>query len=293
MMSYNSGKRILFYAATWPDWFDKTNQDAFTQQLSNYVAVVAHRYPQLWCIQVNNESGYDSLPAPQCRTPEVTNTLESLDIALVKQYRACKAAVKGTKILIGGPAFSSCDWYGPAARIMDEFGGRQYIDVLIVHDYSRKHPLKTRGWTSPADVLYAKWKAIADRKPLVVGEFGIFGQSASSQTHPNTGLYVSGFTEKEAVRDAIQYAILMRAAGVDVIIPHILTNGGWHGDPANNHEISGWEFWDGVAPFNKIPMKSKTKAFLDAMRLLDGLTAAQIQALAKLARSLGRLASPP
>lgn len=255
---------------------------------------MAHRYPQLWCIQVNNEPGYDSQPAPQCATLEVTDTTNSLDVGLVKQYRACKAAVKGTKVLIGGPAFSSVSWYRETGKIMDEFGGRKYIDVVIVHDYARKHPLDTvNEWLPPADVLYAKWKAIAGSKPLVVGEFGIYGQSASSQTHPNTGLSVSGFTEKEAVRDAIQYAVLMRAAGVDVIIPHILTNGGWYGEPVNNHEISGWEFWDGMTPFNQIPMKSKTKAFLDAMRLLDGLTGAQIQALAKLVRSMGGLPQPP
>ena len=58
-------------------------------------------------------------------------------------------------------------------------------------------------------------------------ELGLYGQSSAK--HPNTGLpeYNSGFSEQQGIRDAILYALFLRAGGATAIIPHVLTRPAW------------------------------------------------------------------
>lgn len=171
-------------------------------------------------------------------------------------------------------------------------GARGLLNVCVFHFYGGRvqhpdqpYPSLIRPSIPPVQEQVRRWRAAAGNIPLIVTELGLYGQSATSGAHPNTGGIAnnSGFTERQGIRDAVLFALLMRAGGATAILPHILPNSS--NNPKDNSELSGYEFNDGIDPA-KVRMKSKTRAFIDTLKLLENLTDAQIKELARLALSL-------
>ena len=288
-LHYSKGRKLMATVFPYPQWAAALTQDQWLAARDRFVRAVVARYgDKLAALECCNEP-YVMRPDTQAwgYIPGITsNVTATLIPTLVRIYKSDKRAVQGTHIKLAGPSCADADWHEFGAKLFDN-GARGLLDICTYHDYHGRffHPYQSDAMGLNAQQRAAAWKNAAGGIPLFVNELGLYGRSASSAAHPNTGnpSYISGFSERDAIRDATLWAVMLRAGGADVIIPHVLING--CDNPSDNIEIGGWEFKE--AGMKTDPgMKSKTAAFLNTMDFLQGLTMDQIQQLATLARRL-------
>jgi hypothetical protein len=266
--------RIIHCAFLRPDW--QTNDDTFVEDFTTYLRLFYTRYKgKIYACEVWNEPTYlDPVTQHWGALPGVTNDQDSLWMFLPTLYKAARETVKAIdrKVLIVGPDWQGSTWWDSTAGIW-KYGAGDYLDVFTYHEYNGSFRHSDGSFTNPVsgfvtppvDVCVQNHrKAMGNKvKPIWCTEMGLFGQSASSALHPNTG-WVSGFSEAEGITDAVNCAKLMRKAGVRVIIPHVMPMA--TSDPAQNYEIFGYEFDDTGGSGYFVPMKAKTRAFINTLK---------------------------
>lgn len=275
---YGHGRRIIHCAFVRPEW--QTDDSRFMEDFTTFLRLFYTRYRgKIYAAQIWNEPTYcNPITAHWGSLPGVTNDQESLWNFLPSLYKAARNAVKSVdpNVLIIGP-----DWQGPWWQDNAEIwkrGAGNYLDVCSFHEYNGYHKHPDGSFTNqhnglitpPIDVCVQNIRAAMGNqvKPIWCTEMALFGDSPTTMggSLPCTGGYCSGYTKAQGVTDAVNYVILMRKAGVEVIIPHDLamatsaTNA--------NIEICGYKFDDTGGDGSAVPMKSKTIEFIRTLSRL-------------------------
>lgn len=264
----NTGRKILAIAGAngVPAWVQRTNL------VSNYVAYVTalvQRYPgKLAAIEIWNEPG----PAHFWNDSGWLRMLADL-------YAAGSAAIKAIDpdIMVLGPTPASAG-YVDGTTTLAQYGLGNQIDGLSLHDYwAFKFPpdQKVMDGGSVAPHILGRGQAQRDAAapftgPLFVTEMGLYGQSALGiPTPPIDPSYTGGAISNAPVWSlgmlrGIKYAVLYRAAGAEMINPHLLTLE----DSSLTDQQNAFYGWD----YGARGPDPKTSAFLMACHWMEGAT---------------------
>ena len=270
-IAVNAGRKIIAYVAdALPAWVNSNN---FVASYTQFVQALANRYAnQLTAIEVWNEPWYNKFP-------NTTNldTFVAFYLQLASQARQAVKAINPS-IQVIGPAWS--DFVRTESLAMTN--SLNQFDGWSWHDYNRGYHAPDQDYGTPdwvpileTDRLRYYFGNFATQKPLLVDELGLYGQSALGITNTTTlPAYRSNLDWYRGMCRAIKTTVMYRAAGVEVLIPHVLAL--FNQVPRSpNLEVYGWDAsTDRVtAPRGPHP---KTSAFLMTCHWLNG------------ARSVGR-----
>jgi PKD repeat protein len=272
--NFSKGRKIILVAWSRPDWL--TQDTEFIARYVLYVQKLAERYRgKVYAIEVWNEPDINPLVSWEMTLPY---TSSKSDVAGIYRQllQAARSAVKqvAPEIRVVGAG-----WATPGYQeIVDGFlagNGASLFDAYTFHDYDRTYwgldqdITLASGAMLRLDRLIEQYRARMPGLPLWMDEGGLYGQSAleisNSQTD-GTGKYVSLVDWHRGMTRAIKYVVMARAAGVELLLPHLLPRSTT--DAANNYDLYGFEYGDrGPHP--------KTSAFLMACHWLNGAQFAQ------------------
>jgi hypothetical protein len=265
MMDANAGRKIIVYAGDKPPaWVNSTN---FLDGYAQFVQALATRYKnQLTAIEIWNEPWYNKFP----NTTNL-NTFVAFYLQLFAQASRVVKAVNPS-IQVIGPAWSGFVRNESLAMTSN----LNLFDGWSWHDYGRGRcaPDQDCGppdWVPMLEInrLSAPFGDFVTRKPLLVDELGLYGQSALGITNTTTEPgYRSNLDWYRGMCRAIKTCVMYRAAGVEALIPHVFDL--FSQVPRNpNLEVYGWDSsTDRVtAPRGPHP---KTSAFLMTCHWLNG-----------------------
>ena len=265
MMDASAGRKIIAIAGDKPPtWANSTN---FVASYTQFVRDLTHRYRnQLTAVEVWNEPWYNKFP-------NTTNqdTFVAFYLRLMAQARRAVKAVNPS-IQVIGPAWSGMvhDESLAMTNSIDLFDGWSW------HDYNHGNYAPDQDYGAPDWVpiletnrLSRPFGNFVTQKPMLVDELGLYGQSALGITNTTTlPGYRSNLDWYRGMCRAIKTTVMYRAAGVEVLIPHVLALFSQvPRDP--NLEVFGWDAsTDRVtAPRGPHP---KTSAFLMTCHWLNG-----------------------
>lgn len=248
-----------------PSWVQPVN---LTASYAAYITALVNRYQgKIAAIEIWNEPYVNKF----WNRPDWLTMLAEL-------YTAGRSAIRAVdpSILVLGPSWSSPGVFGGTATLAEN-GFTSQIDGLSWHDYW--------AYEVPPDLGNAQSNAVAPgilrraqlhrdaagfAGPLYITELGLFGQSALGIPTPpvDTGYTGGLITNAPAwavgLARAVKCAVLYRAAGAEMIYPHLLTLDDFSLSDQQN-ALHGWEYG------NRGP-KPKTSAFLMACYWLEGAT---------------------
>lgn len=248
-----------------PSWVQPTN---LTTSYVTYVTALASRYKgKLAAIEIWNE--------PYLNT--FWNRPDWLPM-LAELFSAGRAAIKSVDptILVLGPSWNSPGFFGGTAALAEHGFGAQ-IDGLSWHDYwayqiapDQANTLSNAGSPGILSRVQLHRDAAGFAGPLFITELGVFGQSSLGiPTPPVDSSYTGGLITNApawavGLARSVKYAVLYRAAGAEMIYPHLLTLDDTSLSDQQN-ALYGWEYG------SRGP-KPKTSAFLMACYWLEGAT---------------------
>ena len=266
-MATNAGRKILVIAGGdgVPAWVQPAN---LTNNYAAYITALVARYPgKITAVEIWNEPG----PAHFWNDPQWLRMLADI-------YAAGSAAIRAVDpdILVVGPTPASPSFVQGTAALA-QYGFSNQIDGLSLHDYwAFKFPPDQNvgvGANLASHVLgrvQAHRDAAQFNGPFFVTEMGLLGQSALGIPTPpidpsyNGGVSSNAPTWSLGMMRGIKYATLYRAAGAEMINPHLLTLEDSSLTDQQN-AIYGWEYGlRGPEP--------KTSAFLMSCYWLEGAT---------------------
>jgi len=265
MVATNAGRKILVAASSDypPAWVQPVN---LISNYAAYVTALVTRYQgRIAAVEIWNE------PSPT----QFWNDPNWLQI-LANLHKAGSAAIKAvdSSVLVLGPAFSSAGAAGLLETLaQSDFSAR--IDGLSWHDYwAFKYPPDATVTLedSLAPDIFGRGQTHRDAAgfagPLFITEMGLFGKSALGIPTPpidpsyNGGIAATAPEWALGMTRGVKYAVMYRAAGAAVIIPHLLSQQDTSLIDQQN-ALYGWEY-DQRGP------KPKTSAFLMAGYWLNG-----------------------
>jgi hypothetical protein len=256
-------RKIIAVATIRPDWM--TDDSEFVARYTEYVKRIARRYgSKIEWLEVWNEI---AAPASYAERLPYSNSFDAMLRSYVKLLKGSREAVRSvSKIQVAGPAWQNPYWSDDTAKLM-ALGAKDLLDGFSYHDYMMPQAAPDRD-TIPAHVMVpridrrvANFRSSTGNLPEFVDEVGLYGRSALGTV--NTGLpeFQSNLSWQQGVWRAIKYVVMYRAAGVQVLIPHVFPMG--TSDAQGNLEINGWDMGErGPHP--------KTSAFLMACYWLNG-----------------------
>lgn len=263
----NAGRKIMVMAGVEgaPPWVQPAS---LTNSYAAYITALVTRYPgKIAAIEIWNEPG----PAHFWNDPQWLRMLADI-------YAAGSSAIRAVDpdILVVGPTPASPGFVQGTAALA-QYGFSNQIDGLSLHDYwAFKYPPDQNvgvGASLSPHVLgrvQAHRDAAKFNGPLFVTEMGLLGQSALGIPTPpidpsyNGGVSSNAPTWSLGMMRGIKYATLYRAAGAEMINPHLLTLEDSSLTDGQN-AIYGWEY----GPRGPEP---KTSAFLMSCYWLEGAT---------------------
>lgn len=264
-MALNAGRKILAIAASdgAPDWVQPVN---LASNYASFVAAMLNRYPsQIAALEIWNEPTQQQF----WDSPQWLNHLTTLH-----QTGSAVAAGINSNVLVIGPTPASPAFVAGAAALAS-YGASNIIDGLSWHDYwAFKFP-PDQNMSIPTDAAPdVLGRATAHRAaagfyaPLYITEAGVFGQSALGIPTPAIDPSYAGGAVTNApdwsvgMTRGIKYTVLYRAAGAELISPHLLTLADASLTNGQN-ALYGWEY-------GRRGPKPKTTAFLMSCYWLNG-----------------------
>lgn len=247
------GRKILVTAWLRPAW---VSDDEFLTRYAEYVRRMAERYEgKIHAIEIWNEPHWESGWARRAAPEKLPFTRSADDVVSRYAELMCTGfeAVRSvtTNILVVGAAWTRprfpTGWQAFASR-----GGAACFDVWAFHDYYRGRVPPDQAGAFPMDGRPLRlpplvkemheFQTVVERRPLWMNEGGLYGVSALGlrNDQQDGNALLSGLPWRRGVTRAIQWVILYRLAGVELILPHVLS--GYATDPRRNLEVYGWEF---------------------------------------------------
>lgn len=263
----NAGRKIMVIGGGEgaPLWVQPAN---LTNNYAAYITALVARYPgKIAAVEIWNEPG----PAHFWNDPQWLRMLADI-------YAAGSAAIRAVdpNILVLGPTPASPGYFEGTAALA-QYGFSNQIDGLSLHDYwAFKFPPDQNvgvGANFSPHVLgrgQAHRDAAQFNGPLFITEMGLLGQSALGiPTPPIDPSYTGGVISNApswslGMLRGIKYAVLYRAAGAEMINPHLLTLE----DSSLSDQQNAFYGWD----FGSRGPDPKTSAFLMACYWMEGAT---------------------
>ena len=243
MIAVNAARhrKILIVANIRPDWL--TDDSEFVSRYALFVKRIAKRYgTKIDWLEIWNEM---STPIPFWGRLPYSDSFEAMLRSYVNLAQHSREAIRSvSKVRVAGPSWQNPNVSEDTRKLM-ALGAKDALDDFTYHDYVMRAAAPDRD-TIPSHVLIPRvdkragdFRASTGTLPQMVVEMGFYGRSALGI--PNTGLpeYSSNLSWQQGVWRTIKTVVMYRAAGVQVMIPHVLPMG-TH-DPKNNLQIFGWD----------------------------------------------------
>ncbi|HUJ09743.1 MAG TPA: hypothetical protein VL171_06930 [Verrucomicrobiae bacterium] len=274
-----SNSKLILTAWLRPTWL--TEDTEFIPLYCQYLRQLCLRYgDQLYAIEIWNE------PNSRARWPDSPAEWLPFEKSAAEVPAAYLNVLSNAYLTIKGidphVKVYGAGWGTPITEGFIEqlaaLGGRRYLDGFTFHDYSMRDAppdqsaLLPDGLRPRIDQVVAKYRSLYSGRNLVMNEGGLYGRSAlgipNTQENGRSAL-LSNLDWRRGMNRTIKFTVMYRAAGVQAVIAHVLTN--WANDPGRNNEVLGWEYG------NRGP-HPKTTAFLMTGYRLNGarLTAKRI-----------------
>jgi hypothetical protein len=273
-MANNASRKILAIASSDgpPAWVQPAN---LTSNYVLYLNALMQRYQgQIAAVEIWNEPTQEQFWSD----PNWLNRLADL-------HRAGSVAISAinSNVLVLGPTPDSAGFVAGSAALA-AYGASNIIDGLSWHDYwAYKFPPDQNMSTSTQFAPDVLGRSLAHREaagfngPVYISETGFFGQSSLGiPTPPIDPSYVGGIVTNAphwsvGMTRGIKNTVLYRAAGAELINPHLLTLGDYSLTDGQN-ALYGWEY-GGRGP------EPKTTAFLMSCYWLNGAKLADYRTL--------------